>query len=76
MDDFKTCGNEFDKALENLEKTLIRCKESNVSLSNEKCAMILIYGIILGHCISTKGILVDPVKIKVVLNFSTPCSQK
>jgi hypothetical protein len=49
MDDFKTCGNEFDKALENLEKTLIRCKESNVSLSNEKCAMILIYGIILAH---------------------------
>jgi hypothetical protein len=37
MDDFMTYNNEFDGALENLEKTLIRCKESNVSLSNKKC---------------------------------------
>jgi hypothetical protein len=37
MDDFVTYGDEFDEALENLEKTLIRFKESNVSLNNEKC---------------------------------------
>jgi hypothetical protein len=56
MDDFMTYGNEFDEVLENLEKTLIRCKESNVALDNEKCAMMLIDGIILGHRISAKGI--------------------
>jgi hypothetical protein len=33
-------------------------------------------GIILGHCILAKGIQVDPTKIKVILNFPTPSSQK
>jgi hypothetical protein len=63
MDDFTTYGDKFDKALANLEKTLIRCKESNVSLSNEKCFMMLINGIVLGHRISSKGIQVDPTKV-------------
>jgi hypothetical protein len=47
MDDFTTYGNEFDEVLSNLEKKLIRCKESNVSLNNEKCAIMLTDGIIL-----------------------------
>jgi len=76
MDEFMTYGDEFDEALENLEKTLIRCKESNVSLKNEKSAMMLIDVIVLGKYISTKGIQVDPTKIKVILNFSTPHFQK
>jgi hypothetical protein len=76
MDDFMTYGDEFDGALANLEKILIICKESNVSLSNEKCSMMLIDGIVLGHHISTKGIQVDPTKIKVILKVPTPCSQK
>jgi hypothetical protein len=64
MDDFMTYGDEFDEALENLEKTLIRCKESNVSLSNEKFLMMLTDGIVLGHHISAKGIQVDPTKVQ------------
>ena len=35
MDDFSMYGNEFDEYLHNLEKVLIRCIESNLSLSNE-----------------------------------------
>jgi len=76
MDDFTTYGNEFDEALSNLEKTSIRCKESNVALNNEKHAIMLTKSIILGHHISTKGIQVDPTKIMVILNFSTSSSQK
>jgi len=56
MDDFTTYGDEFDEALENIEKTFIRCKESNVSLGIEKCSMMLIDGIILGHHTLAKGI--------------------
>jgi hypothetical protein len=33
-------------------------------------------GIVLGHHISKKGIQVDPEKVKVILNFPTPTSQK
>jgi hypothetical protein len=76
MDDFTTYGDEFDEALAYLEKTLIRCKELSIALINEKCTMILTDGIILGHCILAKGIQVDLEKIKGILNFLTPHSQK
>jgi hypothetical protein len=36
MDDFTVHGQDFQEALTNLEKVLIRCKETNLSLSNEK----------------------------------------
>ena len=36
MDDFPVYGNSFEEALKNLEKVLIRCKETNLSLSHEK----------------------------------------
>ena len=36
MDDFTVYGNEFKEALDNLEKVLIRCQETNLALSHEK----------------------------------------
>jgi hypothetical protein len=36
MDDFIVHGQDFQEALASLEKVLIRCKETNISLSNEK----------------------------------------
>ena len=41
MDDFTTYGNTFQEALDNLEKVLIRCQETNLALSHEKCKMLL-----------------------------------
>jgi hypothetical protein len=76
IDDFTTYCNEFDEALEKLEKTLIRCKESNISLNNDKCTMMLTDGIVLGHHILAKGIQVNLTKFKVILNFLTLCLQK
>ena len=55
MDDF-TDGNTFQEALDNLEKVLIRCQETNLSLSHEKCKMLLTEGIVLGHHVSSQGI--------------------
>ena len=49
MDDFTVYGDSFEEALENLEKVLIRCKETNLSLSHEKCFMMFTEGIVLGH---------------------------
>ena len=76
MDDFSVYGNEFDESLHNLEKVWIRCIESNLSLSNERCFMLLIEGIVLGHHISPKGIKVDPTNVKVILKLLNPKSQK
>eukprot|EP00253_Pinus_taeda_P035345 PITA_35345 len=76
MDDFSVYGNSFEHALENLEKVLKRCIEANLSLSNEKCFMMLNEWIVLGHYISSQGIKVDPSKIQIIVNFPIPKTQK
>jgi hypothetical protein len=72
MDDFTPYGDSFEEALENLEKVLKICKQFHVSLSMEKCHMIMEEGVVLGHLISTSGIRVDPSKVEVILHFPTP----
>ena len=76
MDVFSLYGNKFDESLQNLEKVLIRCIESNLFLSNEKCFMLLTEGIVLGHHISPEGIKVDPTKVEIILKLPSPKNQK
>ena len=73
MDDF-THGKYFEEALENLKKVLTRCEQTQPSLSNEKCHMMMSEGVVLGHFISANGIQVDPSKIKVIKNIPTPAT--
>ena len=49
-------NNNFDESLKNLEKVLKSCKKTNLSLSTEKCHMMMHKGIVLGHFISATGI--------------------
>ena len=72
MDDFTIYGNTFEEALENLEKVLKRCKETNLSLSHEKCFMMFTESIVLGHHILGEGIKVDKSKVEVISKLSTP----
>ena len=76
MDDFTVYGNSFEEALENLEKVLIRCKETNLSLSHEKCFMMFTEGIVLGHHISGDGIKVDRSKVEVISKLPIPNCQR
>jgi hypothetical protein len=76
MDDFTMYGDDFQQALDNLEKVLIRCKEINLSLSHEKSRMIITEGIVLGHHISGTGIRVDPAKIDIISQIKIHNSQK
>jgi hypothetical protein len=76
MVDFTIYGNTYQEALDNLEKVLIRCQEMNLSLSHEKCKMLLIEGVVLGNHVSSKGIKVDPAKIEVIAKVPTPNTQK
>ncbi len=75
INDFTVYGDSFNEALENLEKVLIRCKETNLSLSHEKCFMVFNEGIVLGHHISGGGIKVDSPKIEVISKLSVPRCQ-
>jgi hypothetical protein len=76
MDDFTPYGKSFDEALDNLDKVLQRCREMNLSLSNEKCNMMMNEGIVLGHHLSSRGIEVDKNKIKIITLLPTPLKPK
>ena len=75
-DDFTPYGSEFEEALKNLERVLTKCEKTHLSLSTEKCHMMMTEGVILGHFISADGIQVDPSKIRVIENIPTPRTQK
>ena len=66
----------YQEALDNLEKVLIRCQEMNLSLSHEKCKMLLTKGVVLGHHVSSEGIKVDPPKIEVIVRIPSPKTHK
>jgi hypothetical protein len=75
MDDFTPYGDEFDQALNNLEKILERCIMIRLCLSHEKSYMMMMEGVVLGHYIFAYGIRVDPTKIEVILNIPRPHTQ-
>jgi len=56
MDDFTPYGDDFESALQALEKVLQRCIATRLYLSHEKCHMMMTEGLILGHYISVFGI--------------------
>lgn len=75
MDDFTPYGDDFDQALQTLEKVIERCISTKLCLSQEKCHMMMTNGLILSHYISAAGIQVDLTKIQVILLLSTPYTQ-
>ena len=74
--DFTPYGRDFEEALKNLEKVLTRCEKTQLSLSTEKCHMMMSEVVVLGHFIFADGIEVDPSKIKVIENIPTLGTQK
>ncbi|GJT53686.1 reverse transcriptase domain-containing protein [Tanacetum coccineum] len=76
MDDFSVFGNSFDQCLNNLDKMLGRCEETNLVLNWEKCHFMVNEGIVLGHKISGKGIEVDKSKIDIIAKLPYPINMK
>ncbi|GJS53893.1 reverse transcriptase domain-containing protein [Tanacetum coccineum] len=76
MDDFSVFGNSIDQCLDNLDKMLARCEETNLILNWEKCHFMVKEGIVLGHKISGKGIKVDKAKIDVITKLPYPMNVK
>lgn len=75
MDDFTPYGDDFESALQMLEKVLQRCIATRLCLNHEKFHIMMIECLILGHYISAAGIQVDPTKIQIILLIPTPCTQ-
>jgi hypothetical protein len=76
MDDFTIYGNTYQEALDNIEKVVIRCQEMKLSLSHEKCKILLTEGVVLGHHVSSEGIKVYPAKIEFIVRLPPPKTKK
>nr|XP_016441894.1 PREDICTED: uncharacterized protein LOC107767401 [Nicotiana tabacum] len=76
MDDFSVGGDSFEECLDNLDKVLARCEETNLVLNWEKCHFMVEEGIFLGHKISKDGIEVEKAKIEVISKLPPPTSVK
>ncbi|KAJ0586830.1 putative nucleotidyltransferase, Ribonuclease H [Helianthus annuus] len=76
MDDFSIFGPSFDSCLNELEKVLKRCVETNLVLSWEKSHFMVQEGIVLGHVISDRGMEVDKAKIRVISSLPPPKNVK
>ncbi|GJV80946.1 reverse transcriptase domain-containing protein [Tanacetum coccineum] len=76
MDDFSVFGNSFDNCLNNLNKTLQRCKDSNLVLNWEKCHCMVKEGILLEYKVSGGGLEVDKSKIDVISKLPPPTNVK
>ncbi|KAD2806207.1 hypothetical protein E3N88_39584 [Mikania micrantha] len=72
MDDFSVFGSSFDHCLQNLDRMLARCVETNLMLNWEKCHFMVTEGIVLGHKISRDGIEVDRAKIETISKLPPP----
>ena len=66
MDDFIVFGCSFEDCLNYLGVVLRKCTEKNLVLNCEKCYLMVKEGIVLGRCISSKGLEVDQVKISTI----------
>ena len=76
MDDFSVFGDSFESCLNNLERILKRCIETNLVLSWEKGHFMVREGIILGHVMSERGMEVDKSKIELISKLPPPSSVK
>lgn len=72
MDDFFVYGTSFNNCLNNLDKVLQRCEETNLVLSWDKCHFMVKEGIVLGHKVSGREIEVDRAKIKAIERLPPP----
>ena len=76
MDDFSVYGSSFEHCLHNLETVLKRCQDKNLVLNWEKCHLMVIEGIVLGHKISTAGLEVDQAKVSMIETLLPPTTVK
>nr|GEX49523.1 reverse transcriptase domain-containing protein [Tanacetum cinerariifolium] len=76
MDDFLVFVNSFQTYLDQLERMLKRCEDTNLCLNWEKNLFMVKEGIVLGHKISKNGIKVDKAKVDVIAKLPHPITVK
>uniref|UniRef100_A0A2S2NBD6 RNA-directed DNA polymerase n=1 Tax=Schizaphis graminum TaxID=13262 RepID=A0A2S2NBD6_SCHGA len=76
IDDILITSENEDAHYEDIRSVLQRLQEYNVTVNKEKCQFFREEVIFLGHVISTKGIKMDPEKIRTIQTFKAPTKRK
>ena len=71
LDDFSVYGARSEH-LNHLKLCLQRCREAGVSLNPFKCKFFVTSGVVLGHIVSQRGILMDPNKVRAICAIQPP----
>ncbi len=67
-----TIFSDLSTHLEKLKKCFLKCREFGISLNLEKCAFMVFSGTILGFTVSKEGKIMDPKKVKALINMPIP----
>jgi hypothetical protein len=70
--DYWTIFSLFKDHIETLRFMLDRCRQYHISLNLKKCIFCALFRILLGHVVCKQGLLVDPPKIEIIVNFPPP----
>ena len=76
MDELIAKSREDESHVENLRNFFKRLRKFQLKLNLAKYTFGATFGKLLGFIVSTKGIEVDPDKIKAIQNLLPPCTQK
>jgi hypothetical protein len=58
--------------IECLRLMLDKCRQCQISLNLKKCIFFSSFGVLLGHIVCKRGLLVDPSKIAIIVDFPPP----
>ena len=75
LDDFVVHSRQIEH-LDHLRLCLEKCREYRLSLNQAKCVFEVTSGNLLGHIVSKDGIVVDPDKVKEILEAPAPSNAK
>ena len=76
LDDIIVLGRDFEEHLQNLRKVFLRLRESNLSLSGDKCELARREVKYLGHIVSEEGIRPDPQLLQAIRDIPPPSTVK
>lgn len=76
LDDIIVYSTSLDEHMMSLKKVFTKLREANLKLQLDKCEFMKKETEFLGHIITTKGIKPNPNKVKAIIQFPIPKSQK
>jgi hypothetical protein len=51
---------------------LDKCRQCQIDLNLKKCILFSPFGVLLGHIVCKQGLLVDPSKVAIIVDFPPP----